>query len=178
MMETYRIVVADDHAPLRHGLKMMLANWSEYEVTGEACDGPELLALLEQGCVPDVLILDISMPGLRGIELIREIRGMSLDLRVLVLTMHREEDLLCQAFVAGADGYLLKEELPKELFVALKAVLGFEAYVSPLMAQELRDGWLKVFIATKGTPPPEGFSVRTADLVKYAKEKGRASIIV
>jgi DNA-binding NarL/FixJ family response regulator len=165
-MTSAKIVVADDHALLRGALKMMLAESSGYEVIGEAANGLELLTMLKEGHVPDVAIVDMSMPKLRGIEAIREIRRLNLEVRVLVLSMHREEDFLCQAFLAGADGYLLKEELAKELFVALDTVLQTKAYVSPLLAKEFRDSWLSLFIAKKQMPDCEQLSSQEIEVLR------------
>jgi DNA-binding NarL/FixJ family response regulator len=161
-----RIVIADDHPLFRCGLKMILAERSAYHVIGEAADGLELLAILKEGEKPDAVIVDMSMPKLRGIEAIREIRRLSLDVRVLVLTMHKEEEFLCQAFLAGADGYLLKEELAKELFIALDTVLQGKAYVSPLLAKELQNSWLSLFITRKETPVREPLSSKEIEVLK------------
>jgi len=145
-----RVVLADDHPFLREGLRQALARRPEFIVAGEACDGLELLKRLGAGVAPDVLILDISMPGMRGIQALQEIRNRNLDVRVLMLTMHDEEELLSQALRAGADGYLLKNEMANELFVALETILRDEVYISPFMTREVRDNWLNVFIASKG----------------------------
>lgn len=135
MMATCRIVLADDHVLVREAVKMLLKERDDFDVTGEADDGFALLHLLGQGPQPDAVIIDISMPRLGGIEAIREIRKISTSIKVLVLTMHKDECYLRQALSAGANGYLLKEDLAKELFIALDAVLGARVYISPVLAR-------------------------------------------
>jgi DNA-binding NarL/FixJ family response regulator len=152
MTSNYRIVLADDHVLVREALKVLLTDRDNLEVVGEAGDGLELLSLLRQEPEPDAVIVDISMPRLRGIEAIREIRRVSSSVKLLVFTMHKDEDLLRQAFIAGADGYLLKEDLAKELFIALDAIMEARVYVSPVLAKELKQSWLKVFIERKSRP--------------------------
>ena len=134
-----RIIIADDHRKLREGLKMILGHRPDFLVTGEAADGYELLHLLQQGAAADLLVVDLAMPGLGGIEAIREIRKSDPNVRVLVLTMHQEEELFCQAFLAGADGYLLKDDLSKELFQAIDTVMDAKVYVSPFFAKGLQN---------------------------------------
>ncbi len=170
MMARHRIIVADDHALLREGLKMILAQKPGYEVVGEASDGLELLKLLKRGPAPTAVVLDISMPRLRGIEAIREIKDICPDLKVLVLTMHKDEDLLGQAFIAGADGYLLKEDVAREIFVALQAVLDGQVYISSLLGPEMKGAWVKMFREKKGAVDSELLSVREKQVLKLIAE--------
>src|SRR6185369_4716914 len=111
-LEGYRIMLADDHALFRQGLRKIIEGVADLEVAGEAGDGLELLSLL-QTTLPHLVILDISMPRLRGIEAVREVKKGFPAVKVLVLTMHRE--YLHQALSAGAEGYLLKEDADREL---------------------------------------------------------------
>jgi len=159
-------VLADDHMIVREGLKLALGQRPDFVVAGEAADGVELMQLLREDEAPDVVILDISMPNLDGIEVLREMRLLHPRLRVLVLTMHREEDLLREAFLAGADGYLLKDDLAKELFGSIDAILEAKTYVSPTMRIELKDAWLKAFIAFKGAHPDEPLSSQEVDFLR------------
>jgi DNA-binding NarL/FixJ family response regulator len=137
MRQKYRVTIADDHAFLRKGLISILNQSQDFLVVGEAADGPALLDLLHQKTMPDLLILDLSMPVLSGVDVLRQIKQMGLIVKVLVLTMHKEPDLLCQAFLAGAGGYMLKDGISKELLPALHTLLEDRIYLSPLMAQEL-----------------------------------------
>ena len=137
MTDSYRIIIADDHAILRQGLRSILEKENQFSLSGEACNGRDLINLLESGVVPDALILDLTMPEMSGLEALRWIRQMNYSFKVLVLTMHKERDLLCQAFNDGADGYMLKDEMGTELLIALHTLQENELYLSPCMAKEL-----------------------------------------
>jgi DNA-binding NarL/FixJ family response regulator len=169
-MAGYRIYLADDHALFRDGLKLVLAQRSDLMVSGEAQDGFELLDLIKRNHPPDLIILDISMPRLRGIEAIREIKDINEKIKILVLTMHRDEHLLCEAFIAGADGYLLKENVTTELFGALDSVLRGDAHISSLMDQELKGAWVNLFRQQRVTTPLDRLSVREREVLKLVAE--------
>jgi len=169
-MPNRRIFLAGDHVLVREGLKLIIAKRPGFEVAGEAGDGLELLTLLKRGPAPDAVILDISMPKLRGIEAIREIRYIHPEIRVLVLTMHKDEDFLYQAFIAGADGYLLKEDVAEELFDALDAVLNGEVYISLLLGVELKNAWIKACRGQKGPPVADVLSAREKEVLKLVAE--------
>ncbi len=134
-MGVCRIVLADDHALIRHGVKKMIEQDPALKVVGEAADGLELIALLKT-TLADLVILDISMPNLRGIEAIREVRKICPAIKVLMLTMHKGEQYLCSSFASGADGYLLKEDSDTELLPAIARVRQGELYISPNLAGE------------------------------------------
>jgi len=117
-MTPFKIVLADDHVILRQGLKRILEDAADMAVVGEADNGLDLVRLLKR--VPcDLVILDISMPRLRGIEAIPEVRAVQPHVKVLILTMHRELELLNAAMSAGANGYVLKEDADTQLFAAI-----------------------------------------------------------
>jgi DNA-binding NarL/FixJ family response regulator len=137
-MGVCRIVLADDHALIRHGVKKMIEENSSFRVVGEAADGVELLGLLRK-TPADLVILDISMPHLRGLEAIREIRRIVPQIRILVFTMHKNEQYLCSSIVSGADGYLLKEDSDTELLPAIVKVRQGEFYLSPNFSAEFPD---------------------------------------
>ena len=130
-----RIVLADDHALIRHGVKKMIEENPTLKVVGEADDGLELIELLKT-TPADLAILDISMPNLRGIEAIREVRKICPQIKVLMLTMHKGEQYLCSSFASGADGYLLKEDSDTELLPAIARIRQGEVYISPNLAGE------------------------------------------
>ena len=130
-----RIVLADDHALIRHGVKKMIEEDPGLRVVGEAADGLELMGLLKT-TPADLVILDISMPNLRGIEAIREVRKICPQIKVLMLTMHKGEQYLCSSFASGADGYLLKEDSDTELLPAIAKVRQGEFYISPNLSRE------------------------------------------
>jgi len=140
-IDPYRIVLADDHVILRQGLRMILEQKPDLQVIGEVGDGLELLDLLDT-LTPQMVILDISMPKLRGIEATRRIKMIYPDVKVLILTMHKSQEYLDHALCAGADAYLLKEDANTELFSAIERVRRGETYISPLLSRKLTDGSL------------------------------------
>jgi len=132
----YRIVLADDHVMFREGIRKIIERIEDTVITGEVNDGLELLELLKQSC-PDLVILDISMPNLRGLEAIREIKRHYPQVRVLVLTMHRKKEFIRQALADGAEGFLLKEDPSGELILAVQALKKGEKYLSRLISGDV-----------------------------------------
>ena len=133
-MSVYRVVLADDHALFRSGVKRILEEMPGVEVIGEAADGLELLAFLKE-VTPDLVILDISMPNLRGLEAIREIKASHPGVKVLMLTMHKDEEYLSYALSAGAAGFLLKQDADPELLEALATIRRGKTYLSPAISE-------------------------------------------
>jgi len=119
--ERIRILIADDHAVLRAGLRMLLEAQPDMTVVGEAADGEETIALTER-LAPDLVLLDITMPGVGGLEALRQIKTAHPDTKVLVLTMHDDEGYLRQVLEAGGSGYVLKRAADTELLSAIRAV--------------------------------------------------------
>jgi DNA-binding NarL/FixJ family response regulator len=132
-MACYAIILTDDHPMFRQGLRKIIEGTSDLEVVGEAGDGEELLLLLH-AMTAHLVILDLSMPKMRGIEVIHATKLKHPDVKILVLTMHRE--YMHQAFAAGADGYLLKEDVDKELFSAIESIRKGGRYLSPYLTGE------------------------------------------
>jgi DNA-binding NarL/FixJ family response regulator len=135
-MRPYSIVLADDHAMFREGIRRIIERIENVVVSGEVNDGLELLARLKSSC-PDLVIIDISMPNLRGLEAIREIKKLYPQVKVLVLTMHRKKEFIHRALADGADGFLLKEDPSSELIRAVQTVKEGEKYLSPLISDAL-----------------------------------------
>ena len=135
-MGSYNIVLADDHAMFREGIRKIIERIEEAVISGEANDGLELLELLKKSC-PDLVILDISMPNLRGLEAIREIKKNYPQVRILVLTMHRKKEFIRKALADGADGFLLKEDPAGELIRAVLAIKKGGKYLSQLITSDL-----------------------------------------
>ena len=133
-----RILIADDHAVVREGVKRILTTVGESIVVGEAGSGQELLtkATAEKW---DVVMLDISMPGRNGLDVLRQLKSMCPLLPVLVFSMHPENQYAVRAFKAGAAGYLTKESIPEELVTAIRKVIQGRRYVSPALAEHLAD---------------------------------------
>lgn len=134
----YHIVLADDHVLLREGLKRVLEEKNDLKVVGEAKDGLEVLAILDK-LASHMVILDISMPNLGGIEATHRIKRLHPGVKVLILTMHKSKEYLQHAIAAGADGYLLKEDANTDLFSAIERIRRGEVYVSPHLFEEGAD---------------------------------------
>jgi len=167
---SYHIVLADDHLMFREGLKRILSQRSDLEVVGEADSGLELIKLLEKS-TSDLAILDISMPNLRGIEAISEIKMNHPTVKILILTMHKDQQYLEQAITAGAEGYLLKEDTDAELFSAIDRIRQGKIYVSPNLSEGLTDNWVK---KSRGDPggsfEPERLTIREREVLKLIAE--------
>jgi DNA-binding NarL/FixJ family response regulator len=132
----YHVVLADDYAVFRHALKRLLLEKSDLEVVGETGDGLELLEFLSLlPSAPDLAIVDICMPNLGGIEATSRIRSTYPDMKVLILSMHREKQYVHAAMSAGADGYLLKENAGTELLPAIERIRQGRVYFSPHLSE-------------------------------------------
>lgn len=139
MTAPIRVVLADDHAIVRAGLRAVLGGAPDIEIVGEASNGQEAIALVEQ-LDPDVIVMDLSMPGVDGTAATREIVNKGRRTRVLVLTMHAEEDYLVPLLTAGAAGYLVKSAADRDLIDAVRTVARGDMYVRPSGAQILARG--------------------------------------
>jgi two-component system response regulator NreC len=131
-----RVLVADDHAVVREGIRTVLAGTPDFEVVGEAGDGAEALTLALE-LEPDVLVLDLTMPEKSGLEVTAEIRSEREDVRVLILSMHDHPEYVLEAVRAGATGYVLKDAQPDELRAAVRAVHEGREYFHPAAARQL-----------------------------------------
>lgn len=134
-----RVLVADDHAVVREGIRHVLSAASGFDVVAEAVDGHEVLRLTEEHR-PDVVVLDITMPGESGLELLPQLKGALPDLHVLILSMHDHPQYVMEAVRAGADGYVLKEARPSELREAIRSIHRGESFFSPAVARQLGEG--------------------------------------
>ena len=131
-----RVVIADDHQILREGLKQLLLAAGDLDVVGEAADGHEVVQRVRE-LEFDVLLLDMSMPGKSGVELIKQVKAEKPKLRILVLSMHEEHQYAVRAIRAGASGYLTKESAAAQLTAALRKVAGGGAFITPEVAERL-----------------------------------------
>ena len=131
-----RILIADDHGLVRAGLRALLNDEADLEVVGEAADGEEALQRASQ-LKPDLVLMDISMPGTGGIEAARRIRSEAPAARILMMTVHEDEGLLQESIRAGASGYIVKRALESELIDAIRAVCQGHLYVHPTMTRAL-----------------------------------------
>ena len=165
MKNRIRIILADDHSVLRVGLKMLLESESHFSVVGEAADGEELLILLEKTAV-DVVVVDLSMPKMGGLECIKEIRSRGMDVKILVLTMFGDETYIREVMQAGANGYVEKQAVDAELFAALKAVAAGQFYLSSKNSQALLNSLFTAAPRPSGQDPYEVLSVREREVLK------------
>jgi DNA-binding NarL/FixJ family response regulator len=135
--ERIRVLIADDHPLFRGGLRSLLESVADMEVVGEATTGEESIELA-RAARPDVVVMDLNMPGLNGIEATRRILETTEDLHVLVMTMHEDDDAVFAALRAGAHGYQLKGALQAETLRAIRAVANGEAILGPTIAERLQ----------------------------------------
>ena len=172
-MEQFCVILADDHAMFRQGVRRILEELPGVEVVGEAQDGLELLDLLKK-VRPDLVILDISMPRLRGIEAVREIRTLHADTKILMLTMHKESEYLHFAMKAGVEGFLLKEDADSELVQALEAIRWGKLYISPLLTERVPELLVRQARPGEGKTKLETLTERERQVLKLIAE-GKSS---
>jgi DNA-binding NarL/FixJ family response regulator len=137
MSECIRVLIADDHPLFRGGLRSLLESVADMEVVGEATTGEEAIQLA-RSCGPDVVVMDLNMPGLNGIEATRRILETGEGVHVLVMTMHEDDEAVFAALRAGAHGYQLKGALQAETLRAIRAVANGEAILGPTIAERLQ----------------------------------------
>jgi DNA-binding NarL/FixJ family response regulator len=171
-MRTYQIVLADDHLMLRHGIKRIIEESEGLVVVGEAGDGLELLEILKKS-TPDMVILDISMPKLRGLEATLEIKAMYPEVKILILTMHKNREYLMQALSARTDGYLLKEDTDTQLIAAIESIRQGKIFLSPLISKDLTSNLID-FINRSGKPYEGTLSIREKEVLTLLSE-GKSS---
>jgi DNA-binding NarL/FixJ family response regulator len=175
MEGSFRILLADDHVMFRRGVRSLIQGMENVEVVGEAGDGLELLRLL-QVTNPHLVILDISMPNLRGLEATREIKMTDAAIKVLILTMHKDREYLYHALTAGAEGYLLKEDADAELILAIETLRKGGIFISPLLSSQMADIFVDKYRGGGPalTAPDEPLTVRERQIIKLIAE-GKSS---
>jgi DNA-binding NarL/FixJ family response regulator len=136
-----RVLIAEDHTLLRAGLRALLAQESDIEIVGEADNGRDAIRSIPT-LAPDLVLMDLTVPGTDGFEAIAEIKRRRPQIRILVLTLHRSEEYVHQSLKAGADGYILKDATHDELRVAIRSVLNGKTYLSPDIANTVISGYL------------------------------------
>ena len=160
-METIRVLVVDDNLQFRNGLRALLSSAPDMELAGEAAAGAEAIRVAER-LQPDVVLMDISMPGLNGIEATRRILAVSPHIGVLMLTMLEDDDSVFEAMQAGARGYLLKGALRAEILRAIRGVSSGEAIFGPAIARRLGQYF--------SAPRPDGYAEAFPELTE--RERG------
>lgn len=141
-MKKLRILIADDHGIVRKGLRLQLEQHEQFEVVGEANDGREAVRTAEQ-LAPDVVIIDIAMPNLNGVEATTQILKQNARTGVIILSMHSDEGYLRRALAAGARGYLLKDSADVDLYRAVEAVANGKSFFSPAIANTLLEDYMR-----------------------------------
>ncbi len=144
-MTPLRILLADDHALVRAGIRALLEQMPDIEVVGEAGDGREALALVKT-LRPDVLLMDIAMAGMSGLEAAAQVKKEHPGVKVIILSMHANEEYVMQALLVGAAGYLLKDAASVELELALKAAVADQTYLSPAISKQV----IETYVARLG----------------------------
>ncbi len=168
-MNPVRILVADDHAIIRRGLRALLAHDPEFDIVAEACDGLEAVELAGR-VRPDVAILDISMPSLNGLEAARRILAALPDTQIVLLTVHSDESYLLGALKAGARGYVLKNSAEIEIVEAVRAVSNGKAYFSPKVSRILADEYLRDLQAQNVDDPYDLLTGRERQILQLLAE--------
>jgi len=131
-----KIITVDDHAVVRRGLKQIIEEEPDMQVVGEAGNGRDAISIIRQ-TVCDVVILDITLPGISGIEVLNHLRHEHPELPVLIMSMHEEEQYALRVLKAGASGYLTKDSIPEELIKAIRKIIAYGKYISPSLSEAL-----------------------------------------
>ena len=161
----FKIFLADDHILVRHGLRRIIEENPDYKIIGETGDGLEIVSNIRK-LRPDMIILDISMPNLRGIEAIRKIRRFDKKILILVLTMHKNDEYVYECLVNGAQGYILKEDADNELMSAITTVKNGEIYISPSFTSDV----IKKLIQRKAGTDSRSRKTAFKDLTQRERE--------
>jgi len=169
MGQKVRIVIAEDHTILREGLRSLLSSDPNFEIVGEAEDGREAIKCIEK-LKPDLILTDLSMPRMNGMEAIKEIRRISPVTKILVLTVHKTEEYILATFRAGANGYLLKDSTHAELVMAVKKVLSGKQYISPEISAKVIEGYLEGKKTLKSQTSWETLTQREREILKLIAE--------
>jgi DNA-binding NarL/FixJ family response regulator len=166
-MKPIRVLLADDHTLVRAGIRGLLAGLQDIEVAGEAGDGQEALRMSDS-LRPDVVLLDVGMPGLNGLEVAGRLATLDASIRVVILSMHVSEEYVLRALRAGCAGYLLKASAVSELEVAIRAVTRGETYLSPAVSRPVVDDYVR---RTGGaTDPLEALTPRQREVLQLVAE--------
>lgn len=168
-MTKIRVLLAEDHTIVRQGLCSILDGHDDFEIVGEAGDGREAVEKAQQ-LKPDVVLMDLSMPLLSGLEATRQIRSQCPEIEVLVLTMHADEEYVFRILQAGASGYLLKQSAVAELVTAIRAVYRGESYLCPTISRKLIDEYVRHARDQSEADPYEQLTDREREILHLIAE--------
>jgi DNA-binding NarL/FixJ family response regulator len=149
MAEKLRILIAEDHNTVREGIKLLVNAQPDMEVVGEAGDG-EALIKKAMKILPDLVLMDISMPVMNGLKATKRLRSLMPTIKILTLTRHTDDGYLQQLIGAGANGYVLKQSAPSELITAIRAIGGGNSYLDPSLTQKVMGGYLSRATSMRG----------------------------
>jgi DNA-binding NarL/FixJ family response regulator len=141
-MDKIKVLLAEDHTIVRKGLRSLLEKEGSLEVIGEAVDGRDAVKMVEK-LTPDVVVMDISMPGLNGLEATRQIKKRFSGIKIIILTVHTNEEYVFQTLQAGASGYLIKSAAPTDLISAIQAAVRGESFLSPSISKTVIDEYIR-----------------------------------
>lgn len=168
-MNKIRVFLADDHLILREGIRSLLGKVSDIEVVGEAGEGGETVAKVEQ-LVPDVVLMDITMPGMSGLEATKQIKRKYPQVKVLILTIHETSQYLSQMLQAGASGYVVKTTAASELISAIRTVHQGDVYLYPSITRMLVEDYLQRVEGGEERISYEGLTNREREILMYIAE--------
>jgi two-component system response regulator NreC len=168
MLMATKVLLADDHSILREGLRMVLDAQPQIKVVGEANDGREAVDLAEK-LHPDVVVMDIAMPNMNGLEATRQIKRRWPEIRVVILTMHENQQYLTQIVKAGASGAVLKRSAGTELLTAIKAAATGQSYFSPSIASMMLEDY-RVLLSGEGVDDPQVLTEREREVLQLVAE--------
>lgn len=168
-MAKHRIVIAEDHKILREGLKSLVKSNENLDIVAEAGDGVEAIRAVEKH-QPHLLLLDLSMPRMSGISVIKDIKSRFPEIKILALTIHESEDYILESFHSGLDGYCLKDASQSELLMAIDCVLEGKIYLSPGISDKVLVGFLEEKKTLKSTTSWDTVTQREKDVLKLVGE--------
>lgn len=169
MNRKQRIMLVENHALLRDGLKMLLAQHADLEVVGEADNGRDAIRMAVK-LMPHLVLMDLSMPGMNGIEATRELKTQSHEIKVLILTIHKTDEYIHESLKAGADGYILKDATHDELSIAIHSILNGGTYLSPDIAERVISGYLNPGNLTSVASAWDSLTHREREVLKLVAE--------
>ncbi len=164
----YTVLLADDHVLIRHGIKNIIKRNNDLEVIGEVSNGEELMEFLKTG-VPDLIILDISMPKISGSEAVSLVKKKYPRVKVLMLTMHKNKQFFYHSMSSGADGYLMKDDSDEELLLAISKVQNGKTYISPILSDDFAADVIKAHRNHQATPF-QGLTAREYEVLQLVVE--------
>jgi len=168
-VEKLNIVLAEDYTILREGLRALLSAEPGFEIIGEAQNGREAVRCVER-LEPDLLLMDLSMPRMSGMDAIREIKNRYPEIKIIALTVHKTEEYLLTTLKAGADGYVLKDATHEELVMAIRNVMSGKSYLSPGVSEKVIEGYLEGRESQRAASPWETLSQREREVLKLIAE--------